>query len=284
MMTLTDIADDFLSSLQGRERAEDKKVEGPPPAPARWTSDHLEFDTSGDSIKVSIRPPYAGGCAACHAGDGWIVDRETRTASRCSACLPVRKRVHRWNYAELPAKFFRRPFDRDGVHPAVMASADMWLDSFIAGGCDSLVLTGAPGVGKSFLAYDLARRILSRRMPVKWVRWNQLLSTIRSSYGSDSSYNEREIWAEVLGSKGVVIVDDFGDGSGTDWAKAQATHMLECLPTELRLVVTTNASIDGSSGIHIDDALGIRAASRLCGITGGGRFMVNVKGKDWRRC
>lgn len=282
MNTIGTIADALLSSLKATNT---EPEEAPPPwAPDRWTSDHLEFDTSGESLRVCIRSPYDRGCSLCHTRDGWIVDGETRTARRCEQCLPVRRRVARWNRASLPSKFYGKPFDRSRVNHIVLGVAELWLESFINGGADSLVLCGLPGVGKSFLAYELARRVLSRRLPVRWVRWTQVLADIRNTYGSDSSLNEREVWADVLGSEGVVIVDDFGDGSGTDWAKAQATHMLECLPSGLRLIITTNATMDGRSGIHLEDALGIRAASRIYGATGGGRFMVNVIGKDQRKC
>ena len=285
MKTLQTIGDELINIMRERRSAEAPPdvVASPPPAPARWTNDHLEFDATGETVLVKIRPPYTGGCQECYQGDGWIVDSETRTARRCDDCRPLRRRAARFARAALPSKFYGKHFDYKAAKADVIAISDAWASSLSDGGYDSLVLTGTPGTGKSFLAYNLARRLLAQRVSVRWVRWQSLLDKIRSTYGGKSAYSEREIWAEVLGSDGVVVVDDFGDGSTTDWAKGQATHMLDCLPPGLRCIITTNATVDGSSGIHLEDVLGIRATSRIFGITGGGRFMLQVSGSDWRR-
>lgn len=76
-------------------------------------------------------------------------------------------------------------------------------------GTSSLVLSGDPGVGKSHLAYSVAKAIRAKGKKVLYIKVTDLLEHIRSTYKNNSKLNESDIFRMIEGLD-LLVLDDIG--------------------------------------------------------------------------
>lgn len=81
----------------------------------------------------------------------------------------------------------------------------------------SLVLSGTPGLGKSHLAYAVAKEIREKRHKVLFIKSSHLLQTIRESYRSSSIYSlhlntvvDESVILRMIEELDLLVIDDIG--------------------------------------------------------------------------
>lgn len=272
------------------------KAEVPPPAPESWGWHHVDIDKVAEFIQAKPADPYADGCELCHLNRGDVVSKVqdghlTYTVLvACPHCSTLRNRCRAITRARLPSKFEGHKFDWSLVSLAFgnRGTAEEQLMKWAASVADgkdapSIALLGPTGRGKSHAAFMLAKELLSRDIPVRWMFWSALLNQLRATYDKNSRERENDIIEAALPAHGVLILDDLGEGQNTEWTRGIATRIFEAKPPELKLIITSNGHPDDADENSLSRMVGARATSRMFGICGRGRAVLIFNGDDWRR-
>ena len=107
-----------------------------------------------------------------------------------------------------------------------------------------LIFQGVNGCGKTHLAAAIANRRVGEGKPVFFVVVPDLLDRLRSSYGQDSRIPYDEFFEEIKQSP-VLILDDFGEQSGTAWAQEKLYQLINYrYNARLPMVVTMCLSLE----------------------------------------
>lgn len=187
--------------------------------------------------------PVAACCDACVAGDR-ARDRADRIAALLArACPPPRMRG--WSLA---------------THPTQNPAVYRWLEGYIAGTRESLILTGSIGVGKTGFAWGLARALCEHEIPAMFVNFRDYLHGRRLGFDTDGGGDMRPHTVPVL------ALDDLGSERPTDWARDELATLVEHRTGGNRpTIVTTNYTADNLAQRlgHDDLLLGQRIVSRL---------------------
>lgn len=107
-----------------------------------------------------------------------------------------------------------------------------------------LVLLGGYGCGKTHLAAAIANACIAQGTPALFVVVPDLLDYLRAAYSptSEASYDER---LEQVQNAPVLILDDLGTQSATEWAQEKLYQILNYrYNARLPTVITTNQSLD----------------------------------------
>ena len=272
------------------------RAEVPPPAPAEWGWHHIDTEAASDVLKAKPAHPFTDGCELCHQMRGSVLSEIKDNGMTyevlipCPHCSTLRDRCQRITRAKLPAKFDGHAFDWSlvsiafGKQNTAQDQLMNWADTVAEGkGAPSIALLGPTGRGKSHAAFMLAKHLLSRDVPVRWTFWSSLLNKLRSTYDKSSREREYDIIEAALPSRGVLILDDLGEGQNTEWTRGIATRIFEAKPPELTMLVTSNGHPDDSDENSLSRMIGTRATSRMFGICGRGRAVLIFDGDDWRR-
>lgn len=139
-----------------------------------------------------------------------------------------------------------------------------------------MVLTGAPGTGKTHLAVSVLRELVREskvkdRSDARFVPVPELLAEIRACY-RDGGPDERDIM-DKYSRLPYLVLDDLGAEKTTEWSITTLYLIIDrryrgMLPT----IVTTNLSLG-----QIADVLSDRISSRLAA----GK-VITLKGEDYR--
>jgi len=134
-------------------------------------------------------------------------------------------------------------------------------------------LRGNPGIGKTHLAAAMMRHWIVKNSSesVGWYYTPYLFSRIRSTYSSSSYETERDI-IEDLVSRDMIVLDDIGSTTSTDFSLQTTLTLLGLREQECKqTIVTTNLTLQQW------DKIEPRIASRLAGM--GTARLPDV---DWR--
>lgn len=107
-----------------------------------------------------------------------------------------------------------------------------------------LILLGGYGCGKTHLAAAIANACIAQGTPALFVVVPDLLDYLRAAYSptSEASYDER---LEQVQNAPVLILDDLGTQSATEWAQEKLYQILNYrYNARLPTVITTNQSLD----------------------------------------
>ena len=208
-----------------------------------------------------MRCPY-GLCA----GDGWLIDERTRTATECR-CMPEQRaaRLAGTLRARIPREYQDASFQHSNVAglprhavAAVRHYVDT-LDERLAEG-DGLWLSGSIGTGKTWLAMLVARYAIERGRGVAVYSVPRLLSEIRRTYDGEGQTTLELL--DQLTSVPLLVLDDAGTERTNPWVLEQLYTIINERWQERRsIVMTTNLDM-----IQMEERLGERAASRLVGM------------------
>jgi len=136
---------------------------------------------------------------------------------------------------------------------------------------DNLYLWGPCGVGKTHLAFAIARRFCEEGRTVEFLRPPQLMRRVRLKDPSDEQQAiDRVVRADVF------VLDDLGIGNDTGYARQIFQEILDGRDYAYRagLVVTSKYSLDALAAKLDDDTI----SSRLAGIC----RVTEVGGSDHR--
>ena len=197
-------------------------------------------------------------CLECK-GVGYVVERGAAHPCRCT----IERRIR----AILPERFHRASLrDFQGER---LETAEAWLRNPTNG----LFIPGEPGTGKTYLAAAIVRALVESRRQVQFRRAAQFFFEIRQAFHNNSS---ESLILDPLTSVRVLVLDDLGAGSLSDFERRSTLELLDCRWNALRpTIVTSNWTLQ-----KISDLMDDRIASRLASFT-----TLKLVGEDWRvRC
>jgi DNA replication protein DnaC len=130
-----------------------------------------------------------------------------------------------------------------------------------------LVLLGPNGCGKTHLAAAIGNYQLQKGNPVYFKVVSDLLDHLRSAFGPESRATYDEIFERVKNAP-LLILDDFGEQSGTPWAQEKLYQVINYRYNERLSTVVTSCST-------LED-IEPRISSRLADIRLSISFAINV--------
>ena len=111
-----------------------------------------------------------------------------------------------------------------------------------------IILQGRHGCGKTHLAAAIANARLAAEQPVLFLVVADLLDYLRAAFGPDSRVSYARFFEEVKQSP-LLILDDYGEQSGTPWARSKLFQLINHrYNARLPMVVTTCLSLDELEG------------------------------------
>ncbi|MEV4423514.1 ATP-binding protein [Patulibacter sp. NPDC049589] len=212
------------------------------------------------------------------AGDGWLIDERTRSASECR-CMPEQKaaRVAGSLRARIPREYQDASFQHTNVSGLPREAVGQvrryvdTLDERLQAG-DGLWISGSIGSGKTWLAMLVARQAIERGQAVAVYSVPRLLSEIRRTYDGEGTKTLDLL--DQLTEVTLLVLDDVGTERTNPWVLEQLYSIINERWQERRaIVLTTNLD-----PIQMQDQIGERAVSRLIGMC----ETVNVHGVDHR--
>lgn len=125
-------------------------------------------------------------------------------------------------------------------------------------GRNSIVLSGANGVGKTSLAVAAGNWLIDNGHGVVYVRMDEALERLRASFDSDSTERESEIMT-VYRTAPILIIDELTAAKVTPWQSGIVGNLINHRYThQLPTLVTTNSGYD-----EFVDIWGMTMGSRL---------------------
>lgn len=135
-----------------------------------------------------------------------------------------------------------------------------------------LVFKGGYGCGKTHLAAAIANYRLSLGHPALFVSTPDLLDHLRSAYSPNSASTYDQRFEQVRGAR-LLILDDLGTQSNTDWAQEKLYQIFNYrYNNRLPTIVTTNQELE---------AIEIRIRSRM--VDPSLVQMIHISAPDFRR-
>jgi DNA replication protein DnaC len=156
----------------------------------------------------------------------------------------------------------------DDFSAGVRNPVTAWLDR----PTDGLFVSGNCGTGKTHLGAAIARHLISKSIPVKFLRCADLFRDIREMFKSNSPYAESELMTPLEKCR-VLILDDLGAGSLSDCERRYSLELIDARLSKVRpTIVTSNWNLE-----QIEKLMDDRIASRLSGFA-----LLELVGKDRR--
>ena len=119
-----------------------------------------------------------------------------------------------------------------------------------------LVLTGAPGCGKTHLAAAIAMHAIDGGRPALFLTVADLLDRLRAAYAEDAEVGYDELLAEVRDAP-LLVLDDLDSYAGTPWAREKffqiVAHRFNALAPTIFTCVGPPAEIDPRIGARLTD-------------------------------
>lgn len=174
----------------------------------------------------------------------------------------------------VPPRFVDRTLDSYQPATPSQAAALSAAREVLSGGIKSLVLTGAPGVGKTHLAAGI---FAGCKYEARWVNVADALTTMRLEMGLPLGERDATLALRAAGEhRGLVVLDDLGRENATDWTGELVYTLVnaryeDLLPT----VVTSNrTAADLRAGPYWTAISRLAEDGRLIEIVGPDRRLV----------
>jgi IstB-like ATP binding protein len=215
--------------------------------------------TESDQLMSS---PAIEGCDC--GGEGWVMGPDRRV--RPCACQ-IEKRIR----SRLPKLYWlARLQDFSEETRAFVIS---WLKEPTAG----LLIWGAAGTGKTYLACAIVRTLLGAQQETEFRRCDDLYEALRECFGTNG--NTRDLMRPFVGKDGerepakFVVLDDLGAGSLSDYERRTMLRIIDVRLNWMNpTIITTNWDLPAIAE-RMDD----RIASRLSTYT-----PMEMQGRDRR--
>lgn len=103
---------------------------------------------------------------------------------------------------------------------------------------------GPPGPGKTYLSFCIANELMNKLVPVIAISSIGLLNRIKQTYSSYGQDGEVGV-INALGNASLLIIDDLGAESSTDWANEKMYEIIDSrYRSGLPLIVSTNLTLE----------------------------------------
>lgn len=200
------------------------------------------------------------------AGDGWLIDERTRSATECR-CMPEQRaaRVAGTLRARIPREYQDASFQHtniSGLPRDAVARVRRYVDTLderLEAG-DGLWISGSIGTGKTWLAMLVARYAIEQGRAVAVYSVPRLLSEIRRTYDGEGTKTLDLL--DQLTEVSLLVLDDVGTERTNPWVLEQLYSIINERWQERRaIVLTTNLD-----PMQMQDQIGERAVSRLVGM------------------
>jgi DNA replication protein DnaC len=115
----------------------------------------------------------------------------------------------------------------------------------LTAGAGIVTLTGAPGVGKTWMMIAAVNYARERGWGAVYITMTALLQRLRGTYDDDSKRSFDELWDMLVGVR-VLALDEIDDWAATDWAKQWFKALIDeryRLADEKVTLCATNAQI-----------------------------------------
>lgn len=166
--------------------------------------------------------------------------------------------------ARIPVRFTVKTLEnfainRNPKRKEVIQNAENYIRGFQSNTVDGLLLTGCVGCGKTHIAVAILQAVIRKGHTGLYYNMPDLLSDIRSTYGSSSELSESDLLEEV-NEPDLLLLDDLGAETAKDWVNDRL-YLLINRRYEMSkpILVTTNLDLE-----ELTQKLGARTVSRLC--------------------
>ena len=213
-------------------------------------------------VVVEGMDPVIEDCPMCREADAAAAQR---SADRAAQRLRSEKIKGLLSVASIPPRFAGASFDTYEVTSTAQRRvlticqtfARTWPEQMGKGG--TLILTGAPGNGKTHLACAIANAVMAQfEATVAYGNVPDLLRTIKETYRRDSTRTERQALQDLIGPD-LLVMDELGAQMGTDHEKQLLFEIIDRRYTNLRpTIIASNLNRE-----DLDGYLGQRAMDRF---------------------
>ena len=227
-------------------------------------------------------------CERCGGTGYTIVERDGISAAARCPCFYDKLAEQRVPRSGIPDKFANAGFDnfrlpdpqRNPVASRAMVPIFMEIKRYAreyspALKKTGLLITGAPGIGKTHLAVAAFKEILRKGFDGRYFDFQSLLDRIQAGWNPTAGTAEKEAYQTALDTP-VLLLDDLGARRSIDWVEdtitAIITHRCNFNKT---LIATSNLSLEPRMGTtsspsgaaryerSLSEVIGRRSASRL---------------------
>jgi len=133
------------------------------------------------------------------------------------------------NEKDTPRKNIEKIYDRSLAY----------IDNFKSHS-DNLLFYGNSGTGKTFLSTCIAKELLDKGYLVVYKTSDELIKDLR-----DLKFNSNKILEELIFNCDLLVIDDLGSESITDFTRAELFNLLnKRLLTKKRMIISTNLTLE----------------------------------------
>jgi len=230
-----------LSTLRLRS---DFKVDAATETEERDCQDHGKYTATGQ-FKANINRMIWTRCPACREADEKAVMEDAEKRASAAGAASIERKL---KLANIPKRFTRRTFEtfvangnqQEAALTTCRAYAEEFADAMRSGG--SLVLSGAPGTGKSHLAASVMLRVMSDGRTVQYVTCMDMIRLVRGTWRKDSDRTEDDVLRELGETLDLLVIDEIGVQYGTEGEQTVVFDVLDRRYREMRpTILISNA-------------------------------------------
>lgn len=150
-------------------------------------------------------------------------------------------RVHRYRKMGFPeSKMQNWTFENDdGANPKYTEIAKRYVDNFprFYKEGKALLLHGAVGTGKTYIACMIANALIDKGYPVLVTNFSRILNTLSGTF-------DKQEYLDSLNKFKLLVIDDLGTERDTGYAKEQVYSIIDSrYRAELPMIITTNLTM-----------------------------------------
>jgi DNA replication protein DnaC len=207
-------------------------------------------------------------CEKC-AHTGWILDRKTNVAKRCS-CAKENIYSIRMIRADIPRRYSNCTLDNyDVMENKSFAAALKASRDFVKRYPKvkkGILFMGPSGVGKTHLAVAMIKSLIQDKgIDCLFMDFQELLRNLQKSYQPDSELSELKVFEPVLNTE-LLLLDDLGSKAATEWMRDTLAYIVNYRYNNQKISLFTTNFLDediARTDYILSDRIGIRIRSRL---------------------